>query len=72
VTQKIKLGEQIAAIGVARRVLTGIEKAPAQERQRRYIADCLDATETILSIMRGHEQESRAFLAALVERGAQK
>jgi hypothetical protein len=63
-TRKIKLGEQVTAIGVARRVLRGIEKAPSSERQREYIADCLDATEALLNWARDNETALRELMQA--------
>lgn len=71
-TRKIKLGEQVTAIGIARRVLTGMEKAPSSETQRRYVADCLDATEALLIWARDHESALRDLMRATLSGGQEK
>jgi hypothetical protein len=64
-TRKIKLGEQLAAVGIARRILTGCEKAPSAEKQRTYLADCLDATEDLLRLARDNEPAFRALILSI-------
>jgi hypothetical protein len=69
-TRKIKLGEQVTAIGIARRVLMGLEKAPSSERQREYVADCLDATEALLKWARDNEAALRELMQSTRATGA--
>jgi hypothetical protein len=66
--RKIRIGEQIAAVGVSRRALNSSEKPNAREIA--YLVDCLDAAQRSLAWLRDHEDELRAYVAARKERGA--
>jgi hypothetical protein len=68
-TRKIKLGEQLTAVSAARRAFSGVEKAPASERERAYMAECLEATETLLRWAKDNEAALRELMKATMPGG---
>jgi hypothetical protein len=70
--RKIKLGEQLSAIGVVRRILVGSEKAPTEEKQRAYLVECLDATESLPRIARDNEAAFRGLILSIKAGAPQK
>jgi hypothetical protein len=69
-TRKIKLGEQLAAVSAARRAFAGVEKAPANARERVYMAECLEATEALLNWAKNNEDALRDLIKSTMPGGS--
>lgn len=62
-SEKRSLGEQIAAIGKAEKVLSGAERATSYpERERLYLLECLKASSATLIWLRDNEAAIREAL----------